>query len=69
MPDCPQITKEKRVKLGSLIDSTQEQQSLKISEVNSISKKKKFIPFGASLFRRIQRNYYIVQRQILKIWF
>jgi hypothetical protein len=39
MPDCPQITKEKRVKLGFSIDSTQEQQSLNISEVDSISKK------------------------------
>jgi hypothetical protein len=41
MPDSPQITKEKRVKLGSSIDSTQEQKSSKISEVDSISKKKK----------------------------
>jgi hypothetical protein len=43
MPDCPQITKEKRVKLGSSIDSTQEQQSLNIPEVDSISEKKGFI--------------------------
>jgi hypothetical protein len=30
MPDCSQITEEKRVKLESSIDSTQEQQSLNI---------------------------------------
>jgi hypothetical protein len=69
MPDCPQINKEKKVKLGSSIDSTQEQKSLNIPEVDSISKKKKFIPFGPSLFRRSQRNYYLVHRQIVKIWF
>jgi hypothetical protein len=40
MPDCPQITKEKRVKLESSIDYTQEQQLLKISEVDLISKEK-----------------------------
>jgi hypothetical protein len=40
MPDCLQITEEKRVKLGSSIDSTQEQQSLNIPEVDSISEKK-----------------------------
>jgi hypothetical protein len=45
MPDCPQITEEKRVKLGSSIDSTQEQKSLNILEVNSISEKKEFISF------------------------
>jgi hypothetical protein len=43
MPDCPQITKEKRVKLDSLIDSTQEKQLLNIPEVDSISVKKRFI--------------------------
>jgi hypothetical protein len=43
MPDCPQITKEKRVKLGSSIDCTQKQQSLNISEMDSISEKKGFI--------------------------
>jgi hypothetical protein len=45
MPDCPQITEEKRVKLESSIDSTQEQQSSKISEVDSISEKKGLYPF------------------------
>jgi hypothetical protein len=45
MPDCPQITEEKRVKLGSSIDSTQEQQSLNIPEVNSSSEKKGLYPF------------------------
>jgi hypothetical protein len=45
MPDCPQITEEKRVKLGSSIDSTQEQQSSKISEVDSTSEKKGLYPF------------------------
>jgi hypothetical protein len=45
MPDCPQITEEKRVKLGSSIDSTQEQQSSKISEVDSNSEKKGLYPF------------------------
>jgi hypothetical protein len=40
MPDCPQITEEKRVKLGSSIDSIQEQQSLNISEVELTSEKK-----------------------------
>jgi hypothetical protein len=45
MPNCPQITEEKRVKLGSSIDSTQEQQSSKISEVDSISEKKGLYPF------------------------
>jgi hypothetical protein len=45
MHDCPQITEEKRVKLGSSIDSIQEQQSLNIPEVNSISKKKSLYPF------------------------
>jgi hypothetical protein len=45
MPDCLQITEKKRVKLGSSIDSTQEQQSSKISEVDSISEKKGFISF------------------------
>jgi hypothetical protein len=45
MPDCPQITEEKRVKLGSSIDSTQEQQSSNIPEVNSISEKKGLYPF------------------------
>jgi hypothetical protein len=45
MPDCPQITEEKRVKLESSIDSTQEQQSSKISEVDSISEKKDLYPF------------------------
>jgi hypothetical protein len=44
MSDCPQITKEKRVKLESLMDSTQEQKSLKILEVDSISKEKVY-PF------------------------
>jgi hypothetical protein len=69
MPDCPQITKEKRVKLGSSIDSTQEQQSSKISKVDSTSEKKVYIPFGPSIFRRSQKNYCLVQRQIVKIWF
>jgi putative transposase len=45
MPDSPQITEEKRVKLGSSIDSTQEQQSSKISEVDSTSEKKGLYPF------------------------
>jgi hypothetical protein len=45
MPDSPQITEEKRVKLGSSIDSTQEQQSLNIPEVDSISEKKGLYPF------------------------
>jgi hypothetical protein len=45
MPDCPQIIEEKRVKLGSSIDSTQEQQSSNILEVNSISEKKGLYPF------------------------
>jgi hypothetical protein len=45
MPDCPQITEEKRVKLGSSIDSTQEQQLSKISEVDSTSEKKGLHPF------------------------
>jgi hypothetical protein len=40
MPDCPQITKEKRVKLGSSIDSNQKQESSKISKVDSILEKK-----------------------------
>jgi hypothetical protein len=44
MPDCPQIAKEKKVKLESSIDSTQEQQSSKISEVDSILKEKVY-PF------------------------
>jgi ribonuclease HII len=44
MPDCPEITKEKRVKLESSIDSTQEQKSLKISKADSISKEKVY-PF------------------------
>jgi hypothetical protein len=57
MPDCSQITKEKKVKLGSSIDCTQEQKSSNISEVDSISKKKRFyIPFGPSLFRRSQKK-------------
>jgi hypothetical protein len=60
-PDCPQITEEKRIKLGSSIDSTQEQQSLNIPEVNSTLKKKIYIPFGQSLFRRSQRNHCLVQ--------
>jgi hypothetical protein len=60
MPDCLQITEEKRVKLKSSIDSTQEQKSLKISEVDSISKEK-VIPFGPSLFRKSQKNYCLVQ--------
>jgi hypothetical protein len=34
MPDCPQITKEKRVKLEFSIDSTQEQKPSKILEVD-----------------------------------
>jgi hypothetical protein len=45
MPDCPQITNEKRVKLESSIDFTQEQKSSKISEVNLISEKKGLYPF------------------------
>jgi hypothetical protein len=45
MPDCPQITEEKRGKLGSSIDSTQKQQSLNIPEVDSISEKKGLYPF------------------------
>jgi hypothetical protein len=45
MPDCPEITEEKRVKLGSSIDSTQEQQSLNIPEVDSTSEKKSLYPF------------------------
>jgi hypothetical protein len=44
MPDCPQITKEKRVK-GSSIDSTQEQQSLNIPEMDSTSEKKSLYSF------------------------
>jgi hypothetical protein len=43
MPDCPQITEEKRVKLGSSIDSTQKHQSSKILEADSISKKNWFV--------------------------
>jgi hypothetical protein len=39
-PKCPRITKEKRVKLKSSIDCTQEQQSLNIPEVDSISERK-----------------------------
>jgi hypothetical protein len=69
MPDCLQITEEKRVKLRSSIDCTQEQQSSKIPEVDSISEKKVYIPFGLSLFRRSQKNYCLVQRRIVKIWF
>jgi hypothetical protein len=45
MSDCPQITKEKRVKLEFLIDFTQEQKPSKISEVDSISKKKSLYSF------------------------
>jgi hypothetical protein len=45
MPDSLQITEEKRVKLGSSIDSTQKQQSLNIPEVDSISEKKSLYPF------------------------
>jgi hypothetical protein len=45
MPDCSQITEEKRVKMGSSIDSTQEQQSLNIPKVDSISEKKGLYPF------------------------
>jgi hypothetical protein len=44
MPDCPQITKKKRFKLEFSIDSTQEQKSSKISEMDSISKEKVY-PF------------------------
>jgi hypothetical protein len=44
MPDCPQITKEKRLKLEFSINSIQEQKSSKISEVDSISKEKAY-PF------------------------
>jgi hypothetical protein len=42
MLECPQITKKKtsKDKLKSSIDSTQEQKSSKISEVDSISEKK-----------------------------
>jgi hypothetical protein len=40
MFECFQITKEKRVKLESSIDSTQKQKPSKISEVDSISEKK-----------------------------
>jgi hypothetical protein len=61
MPDCFQITEEKGVKLESSIDSTQEQKSPKISEVDSVSEKTVYIPFGPSLFRRSQRNYCLVQ--------
>jgi hypothetical protein len=53
MPDCPQITEEKNVKLGSSIDSTQEQQSLNIPEVDSISEKKGLYPFWS---KSIQEN-------------
>jgi hypothetical protein len=45
MPNSPQITKEKRVKLESSIDSTQEQQSLNIPEVDSNLEKKSLYPF------------------------
>jgi hypothetical protein len=45
MLDCLQTTEEKRVKLGSSIDSTQEQQSSNISEVSSTSVKKGLYPF------------------------
>jgi hypothetical protein len=70
MPDCSQITEEKRVKLKFSIDSTQEKQSSKISEVDSTSEKKcLYIPFGPSLFRRSQKNYCLVHRQIVKNWF
>jgi hypothetical protein len=51
MPDCSQITKEKKVKLGSSIDSTQEQQSSKISEVDSISEKKGLYPFWSEFIQ------------------
>jgi hypothetical protein len=67
MPDSPQITEEKRVKLESSIDSTQEQQSLNIPEVNQFQKKRVYIPFGPSLFRRSEKNYCLVHRQIVKI--
>jgi hypothetical protein len=69
MPDCPQFTKDKRIKLGSSIGFTQEQKSLNISEVDSTLEKKVYISFGPSLFRRSQRNYCLVQQQIVKIWF
>jgi hypothetical protein len=45
MPDCPQITKEKRVKLESSIDSNQKQKAPKISEVESTSEKMDLYPF------------------------
>jgi hypothetical protein len=50
MPDCPQITEEKRFKLGSSIDCTQEQQSLNIPEVDSTSEKKVFISFLVQVY-------------------
>jgi hypothetical protein len=53
MSDCSQIAKEKRVKSESLIDSTQEKQSLNILEVNSISVKKSLYPFWTE---SIQKN-------------
>jgi hypothetical protein len=53
MSDCPQITKEKRVKLESSRDPTQEQQSSKILEVDSILEKKGLYPFRT---KSIQEN-------------
>jgi hypothetical protein len=52
MPDCPQITEEKRVKLGSSIDSTQEQKPSKISEVDSIPEKKSLYPFWSESIQK-----------------
>jgi hypothetical protein len=43
MPDCSQITEEKRVKLESSINCTQEEKPLKISEVDSKEKEKVYL--------------------------
>jgi hypothetical protein len=55
MPECPRITKEKKVKLESTIDCTQEEQLLKISEVVSISKKKVY-PFWTESIQEKSKN-------------
>jgi hypothetical protein len=69
MPDCPQITEEKKVKLGSSIDSTQKQKSLNIPEVGSISEKKGLYPFWSESIQEKSKNYCLIQWQIVKIWF
>jgi hypothetical protein len=69
MPDSLQITEEKRV--VGILDRFYPGTAI-IKDIGgglNFKKKRVCISFGPSLFKRSQRNYCLVHRQIVKIWF